>query len=62
MRVYFIAHEKLLAFVGIEPGSLLEAILRSERCTTELAGPGLIWPNLGRSGKLKYASYTNVHL
>ena len=40
MRIYFIAREKLLASAGIEIGSPLEAILQSERSTTEQAGRG----------------------
>ena len=42
MWIYFIVREKLLASAGIELGSPLEAILRSECFTTELAGPGCV--------------------
>ena len=42
MQIYFISRKKLLATAGIEVGSPLEAILPSERSTTELAGPGTL--------------------
>ena len=40
MRIYITAREKFLVSGGIELWSLLETILRSERSTSELAGPG----------------------